>query len=264
MRLPYVQFTVRQMMVAVAIVALGCGSPAIVHDVAARFNWWQIKPYLNLVLVPLTAIVLVRPSPRRPLIWLVGLTDLFFLTLWLKARRPYQGEILLGTWFDDPTVVVLSDLSGWWYYGEPFSFVANGIRFAYCDSNGGLLVDLTCLILLGTLLALLLIRPTTRPFRAFAAAALVWARLYDWLAYPRMRLREGWPVDPQISFGTLDPREAPCFILDAWFQGGKDIGQVAALIGLWRFLELVVLLLLLVHLARLVVSGGHGAGSRSG
>lgn len=54
--------TTRTMMTAVAVAALACAVPPMSN----RHTWWEIKPFLNLVFLPLVAIVFSLRSPARP------------------------------------------------------------------------------------------------------------------------------------------------------------------------------------------------------
>jgi len=247
MRLPRVRFTVRTMMVAVAVVAV-CLGPRGIADIAARHHWWGIKPYLNLLLVPALAAVLTRPAPRRPLIWAAAGTDLFFLALWAKARRPWTGGGFVGPEPpDDPTAY----LTGWYHGWGTWPDAARSLADAYGNPKGGLLVDLGCVTL--PLLALAAIHATPVRVRTVAAIALVWVRLYDWLVWPRV-WRAGVTRPADVStFGTVDPHGGPALILDAWYRGVLDPGQAARLVGAVRGLEVLVLVVLLVYLTTLVV-----------
>ena len=270
MKLPSVRFTVRRMMVAIACVALILGSPARAGPIAAihNCNWWEIKPYLNLILVPGLALVLARPPNRRAVAWAAILLDLLFLALWATARRPYLGSVLLGgEYSDDPFAAMEFWLCGGWI---SLSDAVDDTAWRLEWMGGGLLIDLVCLTVPLPLLALGLLLPVSGSFRvrriaAIAASiALVWMRLYDWLIWPRMRARGRAPMPKDVmSFGTLDPEEAPALILDGWFRGEQDIGHVARLIGMGRWLEVVVLVLLLMYVTTRFIRAWSGTASRS-
>lgn len=234
MRLPRIRFTIRWMMGAVIVVAAFFGLPAL----ASQYNWWEVKPFLNLALFPILVVILSRSPPRRVEVSTAIFLDVFFLALWATARRPYTGTTLKGLWFDDPIV----ELRAWASGGLDFAQAFKQVVWTYSNSEGGLLADLACLVCPLLILAYLLVKPVWYPSRLAISIILILGRISDWLIWPRMRTDKSFMPEPSMSFGTLKEADAPISILSAWLRGDYSIGKTLGLLEAGRVLELVVLL----------------------
>jgi hypothetical protein len=96
MRALRVQFTVRRLMIAVAVVAMGLWVPGWVRGLGSRYTWWEIKPSLNVILFPGLALIVIRTERLRPLVWLTLLLDVFLVSLWVLAGGPHPMSSTTG------------------------------------------------------------------------------------------------------------------------------------------------------------------------
>ncbi len=230
------RITTGQMMLGVAIAALGFAA----LPVSARHTWWEIKPFLNLVLLPILALVFSLRSPRTSAIWAVMATDLFFLALWFLARRPYAGPILMGSWEENP---IQSFEDTYSHSQHSLARSLNWMAYFYYASGG--VTDLAVLVLVLSILAIVLRRPIPRYFRLVSVGLIGLIKLYDCLALPRVR--------PYDFTAWLNPAETPLRLIRSLLAGEQTRQEFWSNLGRVRPLEFVALVVVFVYLLTVAI-----------
>jgi hypothetical protein len=230
------RITIGQLMLGVAIAALGFA----VLPISARHSWWEIKPFLNLVLLPMLALVFSLRSPRTSAIWAVMATDLFFLALWFLAQRPYAGPVLMGYSIEDP---IHSFEHSYFTLEHSLARSLYWMAYFYYDSGG--VTDLAVLVLVLSLLAIVLRRPIPQSLRVVTVGLIGLVKLYDCLALPRVR-----PYDPTA---WLNPAETPLRLIRLLLAGEQTSLEFWSNLGRVRPLEFVALVVVFVYLLTVAI-----------
>lgn len=201
-----VRFTLRRMMIAVALLALGLALRASLHEVFEKKIWYGrnpllgtstpnigvhffVEPRLGFLFIPSLAVVVALNQPKRWLVWAAMAGALLAIGSWVFIRRP------VGVW--PGGILYWPDYIAPWLRGKPLppaSLIAPFYRI-FVPSMVGEVVDLAslfgCVSFLATLLWLR--QPPSRRTRAVGALAVVAYPFGAWVS--RM-----WS-DRHIGFG---------------------------------------------------------------
>ena len=230
MRLPW--FHLRTQMIAVGIIATLC------VDFHPSVSWWQVKPILWFLFIPVLSATLAMGNPRRRVIVAVTTLNALLLLAWYELRRPTEG-ILIG--------------------GEDTEYVRHLMRHCYYWPNLGIghvlhwvvrrgtIPDLLCLAGSMLMLMAMLVRFVSRRWRILGAMSLTLLATYGWATSKRW----GGTEDYQ-DWKSWSPWHAgdktPVHLTQRWLHEGGGLPTIWRAIGAVRVLELAVLAIVFVSL----------------
>jgi hypothetical protein len=171
---------------------------------------------------------LVLSLPRPSLIWAAITGTLFLILLWFLALRPSPEFILVGIWIESSF-----DVFKFYYfsYRHPLGRSILELMSHYYSVGGT--ADLVFLIVTLTLLLILCTRPISRPICLVSAFLLVFARVLDWAAMPRVR--------PYDTWAWLNPAHTPLRLLQSLLAGQRTTEEFWSDLGRVRPLEFIAL-----------------------
>jgi hypothetical protein len=220
----YLQFGLRT---SLAIVAGSAGLLAIhvwLRDNMLPIGWWDVKPVLSIIYLPLAVWIVLNPSRLRRfgLALFVGCGIL--QVLWLDLRRPNPSQVMLGPWINYPMAVIAEWLNT---AGGKSSFV-----FRWFVHYGTVADEMSIVypILIFPLVAL---RAASSGAPVVAAIGLCLLRIVDWVSSGTLRF--GWtPME------VLDINHNPARLAAEWLRGERTGSGTLRLFTWVGALELIV------------------------
>jgi hypothetical protein len=167
-RLP--RFHLRTLMIAVGIFASLC------VDFHPSASWWQVKPILSFLFIPVVSATLAMGNPRRCVIVSVTALNALLLLAWYELRRPTEGFLIGG---EDTEYVrhMMRD-----YYYRPNLGISHALHWVVWR---GTMPDLLCLVGSMLMLMAMLTRSVARRWRILAAMSLTLLATYGWATSKR-------------------------------------------------------------------------------
>ncbi len=205
-----------------------------------KHTWWEIKPFINLILLPIMIALLTIPQQRLSLRGPAIIANAFLLLLWFFSRRPYPGSVLLGSWPEEPIAVFRDNFLDN-VYGRSLGLSISHTVYYYYRSGG--MVDLAFLTLTLGLSVLISIRPMLRLPSFVLSVILAVYRLIDWMIMPRVRPYDQW--------AWLDPALTPFRLLRSLLAGNRTKAEFWSDLGRVRPLEFMALTLVFLYLTAL-------------
>jgi hypothetical protein len=235
---PQVVFRLRLRTAAAALgaIVLGLASHKWLKGNVVPFGWWDFRPFLTLLYLPLIIWAHGDQARLRRLVSPIcfGCTLLFLM--WMELKRP-TPPILMGEWCPNPIGLVQL-----WLMARDFP---KGFDGSWLIDYG---TAFDALSLFYPLLVFPILGRCRTPHQLIAAWAVpVWImRATDWITSGRMRL--GWSI---MEFLVVD--ETPIHLAGDWIAGRKSLPVVLESLGAVRLAELLVLCLTLAYLVVLCV-----------
>jgi hypothetical protein len=234
MKFPRVRFRLWRLMIAVGVVAvaLACWD--------STCSWWTVKPFFNIVFIPVVSVVLALQEPKRRMILAAITLNAFFLLLWFELKRPLEG-VVIGGEFPEHVEVIVSFV----IHGDFPNFLDRIQYLVDWVTYYGTLLDLVSVVVPLLLLTILLFRPIPFHARMAAASSLSLLRIYGWATSNRSG---GTAVFPWSTYDDI-----PVRLAQAWVRGEGTLSSHWARIGAVKTMELLVLLLVLASLMAVFV-----------
>ena len=229
----------RTLMVSVGIIATLC------VDFHASVSWWEVKPMLFCLFIPVVSATLAMGNPRRCVIVPVTALNALLLLAWYELKRPMEG-IMVG--HEDTQCV--QDLMRHCYYAAPNIGIRRALVWVVWR---GTMPDLLCLVGSMLMLMAMLARSVSRRWRILGAMSLTLLAIYGWATSKRW----GGTVDYQ-DWKSWSPWYAgdktPVHLAQRWLHEGGGLPTIWRAIGAVRALELAILATVFVSLTAVALN----------
>ncbi len=202
--------TLRQLIAYVAVIALLLALRSWMSTRHLPYGWWDLKPYFNVLYLPLVCWVLLFPQFSRSLARTVVVLSMVLVLLWLELERPYP-TLLIGFFSTYPEEVIAN-----WFQTDHLDNTRYAVHwFATC----GALLDLPCLLVPLAIVPFLETGSTSRFVGALAVVLLCIFRIVDWATSGRVN---GGGVS---SWLWMD--RAPIHVVRDWLAGQRTFHDIA-------------------------------------
>jgi hypothetical protein len=218
-------------MVAVAVFAI------LFVDLRVNYSWWEIKPLLYLVFIPLVSAAIAMREPRRAALLLATAMNISLLVAWYELRRPFEGVVVGGEY---PEFV--RDLLVYGWDRELYRHADFAARWFY---SKGTLTDLLCLTAPLFMLSVMLAGAVSVRTRVLGALGLNLLAIYGWANSKRFGGSGDafeWLKNPAPFSGD----KTPVHLAEYWLYKGGTLSTLLRAVGAVRSLEFLALAVVIV------------------